>query len=353
MPELLGLRLDRLDAVVDVEDLATAVELAQDRVAHQAGARLRDPRLDRQAVLGRGLDHRHVADAREREVERPRDRRGAQGQDVDLALELLEPLLRRNAEPLLLVDDDEPEVLEPDVLGQQPMGADDEVDRPGGKASHGRLLLGLRDEAREQLDGDREGAEPGRERRVVLRREDGRGNQDRDLLRVLDRLEGGPDRDLGLAIPDVADDEAVHRANRLHVVLDLDGGAELVDRLLVRERGLHLGLPGAVAGVWMTRGRGPSRVQREQLLGEVADRLPDALLRPEPLGAAELRERRVLAAGVARDPPDLLDRDEDPVLALERELEEVTLVARAGAAPEHPLVAGDAVVDVDHEVAGA
>ena len=32
-PELLGLRLDGLDAVVDEEDLAAAVELAQDRVA--------------------------------------------------------------------------------------------------------------------------------------------------------------------------------------------------------------------------------------------------------------------------------------------------------------------------------
>ena len=55
-PELLGLRLDRLDPVVDVEHLAAAVELAQDRVADEARGRLGDPRLDRQPILRRRLD---------------------------------------------------------------------------------------------------------------------------------------------------------------------------------------------------------------------------------------------------------------------------------------------------------
>ena len=54
--QLLGLGLDRLDPVVDVEDLAAAVELAQDRVLDEAGRRLGDPGLDRQAVLRRRLD---------------------------------------------------------------------------------------------------------------------------------------------------------------------------------------------------------------------------------------------------------------------------------------------------------
>ena len=47
---------------------------------------------------------------------------------------------------------------------------------------------------------------------------------------------------------------------------------------------------------------------------------------------------------------DLLDRHEDPVAAGERELEVVALLARPAAA-EHLLVARDAVVDVDDEVA--
>ena len=66
----------------------------------------------------------------QRHVEGPRDRRGGQGQDVDHRPELLEPLLVRHAEALLLVDDQQPEVLEADILLQQPVGADDDVDLP-------------------------------------------------------------------------------------------------------------------------------------------------------------------------------------------------------------------------------
>ena len=91
---------------------------------------------------------------------------------------------------------------------------------------------------------------------MVLGGEDGRRDEDRDLLAVLDRLERGPQGDLGLAVADVADDEPVHRPAGLHVELDLGGGAQLVGRLLVREARLHLRLPRRVGGE--RRGRGAS-----------------------------------------------------------------------------------------------
>ena len=212
--QLLGLRLDRLDPVVDVEDLAAAIELADDRVADQPGRRLGDPRLDRQPILRRRLDDAQVPDPRERQVERPRDRRGRQGQDVDLALELLQALLGGDPEALLLVDDDQPEILEPDVPGQQPVGADHQVHAAVGQARHGRRLRRRRDEARQEPDLEREGGEPLREGRVVLGREDRRGHQHGDLLAVLDRLERGAQGDLGLAVADVADDQPIHRPVR-------------------------------------------------------------------------------------------------------------------------------------------
>ena len=220
--ELLGLRLDRLDPVVDVEDLAAAVELAQDRVADEPGRRLGDAGLDRQPVLRRRLDDAQVADPGERQVERPRDRRRRQRQDVHLAAELLEPLLGRDPEPLLLVDDDQ--ARGPGTatsLRQQPVRPDDEVDGPVGQPLERRRLLLRRDEPRQQPDLERERREALAERRVVLGREHRRRDEDRDLLAVLGRLERGPQRDLGLAVADVADDEPVHRPDLLHVRLDL------------------------------------------------------------------------------------------------------------------------------------
>ena len=68
-------------------------------------------------------------------------------------------------------------------------------------------------------------------------------HEDRHLLAVLHRLERGPHRDLGLAEPDVAADEAVHRDRPLHVGLDVVDRVQLVGRLLVRERLLELALP--------------------------------------------------------------------------------------------------------------
>ena len=83
--QLLGRRLDGLDPVVDVEDLAAAVQLAVDRLADQAVVVLGDARPDRQPVLGRRLDDAQVAHADQRHVQRARDRRGRQRQHVDLA----------------------------------------------------------------------------------------------------------------------------------------------------------------------------------------------------------------------------------------------------------------------------
>src|SRR6476661_9541786 len=76
----------------------------------------------------------------------------------------------------------------------------------------------------------------------------------------------------------------------------------------------------------------------------------DALLRAEPLGAAELREGRPLSPRISGHPSDLLDRDEDAIAPGERQLEIVPVLARP-AATEHPLVASDPVVDVDDDVA--
>ena len=213
-PQLVGLGLDRLDPVVDEEDLAAAVELAQDRVADEAGRGLGDARLDRQAVLRRRLDDRQVADPDEGQVERPRDRRRREGQDVHLAPQLLEALLGGDPEALLLVDDDQAEVAEADVLGEQPVGADDEVDRARGQAGQRRRLLPRRDGPGEEPDGDGECGEALIEGPDVLVRQHGRRHEDGHLLAVLDRLEGRPQGDLGLAVADVADDEPVHRAGR-------------------------------------------------------------------------------------------------------------------------------------------
>ena len=73
-------------------------------------------------------------------------------------------------------------------------------------------------------------------------------HQDGHLLAVLHRLERGPHGDLGLAVADVAADDAVHRQRLLHVGLDLVDRGELIGRLDVGERVFEFALPRGVAG---------------------------------------------------------------------------------------------------------
>ena len=68
-----------------------------------------------------------------------------------------------------------------------------------------RACAGVR-KRRQHLDPHRVAGEAVGERVAVLAGEQRGGREHGDLLAVLDRLERGPDRDLGLAEPDVAAD---------------------------------------------------------------------------------------------------------------------------------------------------
>ncbi len=72
---------------------------------------------------------RQIAEPADRHLQRARDGRRAQSvEHVDVRAELLDALLVRDAEALLFVDDEEAEVLEVDVLREQPVRADHDVD---------------------------------------------------------------------------------------------------------------------------------------------------------------------------------------------------------------------------------
>ena len=163
------------------------------------------------------------------------------------ARQLPQALLLRHAEAVLLVDDDEPEVAE----AARPWTSSRCVPirmstLPSAVRATTSFCSSGGAEARQHLDHDREVGEPLLEGEPVLLREDRGRHQDRDLPAILHRLERRADRDLGLAVADVAADQAVHRTRGLHVLLDgLDRG-QLIGRLLVREARLELALPHGV-----------------------------------------------------------------------------------------------------------
>ena len=109
--ELLFDATDVLDAVVDEIHLAAALDFAQAGFADHDVVPLGDERLDREALGRWRRDQGHFAQAAQRHVQRSRDRRRGQRQDVDFAAQRLDGFLVANAEAVFLVDDDEPDIV--------------------------------------------------------------------------------------------------------------------------------------------------------------------------------------------------------------------------------------------------
>jgi hypothetical protein len=98
-------------------------------------------------------------------------------QNIHARPELLQSLLVTDPEALLLVHDEQAEILEPHVLGQQPVRTDQNVDLPGGGLVQDALLLPGLDEPGEHLHPHRERRIALGERHVVLFGEERRGHQ--------------------------------------------------------------------------------------------------------------------------------------------------------------------------------
>src|SRR5262249_17996680 len=239
---------------------------------------------------------------------------------------------------------------------QQAVCADDDVDLSAGELGDDGLLLLLRLEAADHLDFHREAGEPLRQSAQVLEGENRGGREERDLLAVNHRFERRTHRDLGLAVPDVAAEQTIHRRRRLHVARDVANRGLLVGRQVVLERVVELLLPVRGRAERVTDDGLARSVELEELFRHVAHGLLHAALGFFPSGAAKSIERRIGAAGVLLDEIEPLERDEELVVAGVAKLHELLLagfavrVRRTGRELLEADESTDAVVDVDDEI---
>ena len=166
----------------------------------------------------------------ERQLQRARDRRRGQRQHMHIGLELLQPLLLRDAEMLLLVDDQQAEMLEArSTLASSACVPIDDVD-----AALGELLLDLASRLRAATSRDSCAMRTGNPaKRSVKVRKCWRassvvGTTTATCVPGHRRDEGGAQRHLGLAEADIAADQPVHRLARRQVVERVGDRAQLV-----------------------------------------------------------------------------------------------------------------------------
>ena len=127
-----------------------------------------------------------------------------------------------------------------DRLAEHRVGADDDVDAALGETLPRLALLGGAHHAREMADAHRQAGEALAEDARVLAREQRRRHDDRGLLAVDRRGEGGAQRHLRLAEADVAADEPIHRTAGGEVVERRLDRVRLVLRLVIGEAGAEL-----------------------------------------------------------------------------------------------------------------
>src|SRR5262245_57063988 len=114
-------------------------------------------------------------------MQRSRNWRRREREDVGLQPKLLESLLVLHAEAMLLVDDDEPQVREPHIGTQQSVRADDDVDLLRGEIGEHIGLLLCRLESAQRRDADRKIGKAIAERSLMLVSENRRRDEDSDL----------------------------------------------------------------------------------------------------------------------------------------------------------------------------
>ena len=127
--------------VVHEKDLAAPVQFPADGRLDHRGLRPADVGAHGPAVLRRGVDQAQLPEAGQGQLQGPGDGRGGEGQDVHGAPPFLQPLLLPHPETLLFVDDDQPQVPEDHVFGQQPVGADEDVHFALGQVRQDAFLL--------------------------------------------------------------------------------------------------------------------------------------------------------------------------------------------------------------------
>ena len=292
--------VDGLHPVVQVVHLTAAAEFSLDGVADGGFVVLRHIGLDRMPVHRRVLDDAHVTDPAHCHVQRSRDRGSGKGEHIHIGELLLEFLLVGNTEALLLVDDEQSQFLELNVLLEQPVRSHSNIHRSVADPCHPRLDLFGGGEPGQHGHLDGIGLHPLQDGAVVLKRQDGGGNEEGDLVSVRDGLEGGAQRHLGLPDSHIAAQQAVHGLSGLHVLFDLVAASQLVIRLLIREAQLKIPLPVGVLREGDPLGLLPLGIELDQFLRHLPDRAVDLLLGLLPLSGIEAVQRH-LAVILRRD----------------------------------------------------
>ena len=256
-----------VDPVVDIIHLSAPGQFSADRLPDHLLIVFAYKGLDGQPVLRCLLQHAHIPDADEAHMKGPGNRGRRQRQHIHIFLQLLDFFLVGHAEPLLLIDDQQAQVLEGHIPREHSVGADDNIHCPLLQSCNGLSDLSPGSEPAHQLYCHGKILHSLDKGCIMLLGKDSGGHQVDHLLSLLNCLEGGTDGDLRLAVAHVAADQTVHHLPALHVRLGGCDGIQLVLRLLKGKHLLEFLLPYRIRSVLIALCHLSGGIQLHQFIG--------------------------------------------------------------------------------------
>ena len=204
--------LQPLHTVVDPEYLAFTLHFAFHHLAQHVVVPAQHGAGHGFAVLRRCFDDGKLADAGQGKLQGARYGRGGQGEGVHVLAHGLELFFMAHAKPLLFIKDEQGQIGQLHVGGQNAVGADEDVHLPGGSGLEHFFLLGARHKTAEQphIDGKARQARP--ESLVMLFGQHGGGAEHGHLPPLGGGAEGGAQGHLCFAEAHVAAHKAIHGA---------------------------------------------------------------------------------------------------------------------------------------------
>ena len=292
LPQEIGHGSDRLHPVVHEVNLSTTAQLTQDGVTDQIIIKTGDIGPDCLSIHRWSIDNRQLSQAGHALVQGPRNRCGGQGQDIDLGTHLLQTFLVGHAKALFLINDDQTQVFKMHITLQQAMRADHDINLPGSRALNSPFLFRRGTKTRQHINGHRVIGKPLPESLQVLTGQNCRRHQDGHLATVEDRFKSRPDRNLGLAVADIATDQTIDRTFRDHVREDSFDRLQLVRGFFVGESRFEFTKKPIRRTVAETFSELPASLNLQQVTGHLLDRRPSPQLGFFPGAAAHLVQSR-------------------------------------------------------------
>ena len=300
----------------DVETLAAAEVFAQQGFTDDHRIKRRDIGAHCQTVQGRCGDQRQLAHARQRQLQGSRNWRGSQCQHMDIGAHFLQAFLVLDAKVLLFINDEQAEIAELDISGEQRMGSHHDIDIAIFKALFDGLDLlaanqpgGLRYAQGQALETLGEGGK-------MLAGQKGCWHHNGHLLAIEGRHKGRTQGNLGFAEAHVTTNEAVHGAALLQVSQYGFDGRELILGFLVRESGAEL-IIGTVRW-WqnVSRFQFTCRCRLDQVFGNLADTLLESGFLGLPGATAQtVKLAAIILRAIAREQFDVFNGQKKPVIA--------------------------------------